>query len=197
MRTLVIAAGIAGLLVLGVVAGALGFGIVSTAFAQGPTPGQNGFPGYAACHNSTAVLDLLKVSAADLLKERQAGKSLLEIAKTKEVDEAKLTDALLQPVSAMHAWMGQTYGNKTYADQMTQLMRDQIAKDIRESKIGTMTDMRLGLFGTTGQGSAGYGMMGGGYGMMGGWNGQTGLGMMGRWSNGTNSNGGMMGNWRR
>ncbi len=191
MKRFAIIAGIAGVLALGLLIGVVGVGLVSTVFAQGPTPNQSGFPGYAACHNGTAVLDLLKMSAQDLLKERQAGKSLLDIAKAKGVDEAKLTGALMQPISAMHTWMGQTYGNQSYIDQMTKQMQDWIAKDIRESKFGTMTDFRLGLGGN----GTGYGMMGrfngpGGYGgMMGGFNGSNGFGgMMG--------GGGMMGRWR-
>ncbi len=183
MKKLWIGVAITALLAFVIVSGIVAFGFVSTAFAQGPN--SNGGPGYASCHDNTAVLQLLGLTQPELLAQRQAGKSLLDIAKAKGVDEAKLTEALLQPVSAMHAWMGQTYGNQTYADQMTQAMRDQIAKDIRETKLGTMTDFRLGLAGTSGYGMMGgvngYGMMGGqnGYGMMGGYNGRMGPGMMG------------------
>jgi len=186
-------------LVLTVALGVSGL-FVSSAWAQGP----NGFPGYGAMHNNTAVFDLLKLNAQDLLKERQAGKSLLDIAKAKGVDEAKLTDALLQPISAMHAWMGQNYP-QSGAEQMTEYMRDWIAKDIRESKFGTMTDYRLGLGGpSTGSGGTGYGMMGnwngakGFGGMMGNFNGTNDFnGMMGGQFNGGNGYGGMMGGWRR
>ncbi len=189
MRKLLIGGGLVGLLALAVLGGIAGFGFVSTAFAQGPTPNSSGGPGYGACHDNTAVLQLLGLTQPELLAQRQAGKSLLDIAKAKGVDEIKLLAALLQPVSAMHAWMGQTSGNQTAIDQMTQAMRDQTTKDIREPKLGTITDFRLGLGGT------GYGMMGGanGNGMMeqsnppNGWG-----GMMG----GTNRNG-MMGGVRR
>ncbi len=199
-KKVLIGAGLAFALVL--VALLAGAGLfVSQAFAQGPTPVPGGFPGYGACHNNTAVLDLLKLSQADLLKERQAGKSLLDIAKSKEVDEAKLVDALIQPMLGMHAWMAQTYGNNQYTDQMTQWMRDWITKDIRETKFGTMTDFRLGLGGN----GPGWGMMGGyngtwGPGMMGGYNGTWGPGMMGGYT-GTPSpgwrGGGMMRGWTR
>ena len=186
MKKVLIGTGIALALVV-LVAG--GF-FINSAFAQGPT----GFPGYAAMHNNAAVLQLLGLTQQDLLAQREAGKSLLDIAKAKGVDEAKLTDALLQPISAMHGWMGQTYGNQTYADQMTQWMRDWIAKDIRETKLGTMTDLRLGLGGN-----------GLGYGMMSGFNGQTSPGMtlaphasgVGGQFNAPNGFGGMMGGWRR
>ena len=206
MKKLLIGIGIAGALAFALVVSVLGFGVVSTALAQGPTPNQNGFPGYAACHNNTAVLQLIGLNQQELLAQRQAGKSLLDIAKSKEVDEAKLTDALLQPISAMHAWMGQTYGNQSYVDQMTQTMRDWVAKDIRETKLGTMTDVRLGL-----SGGAGYGMTPAlhqtqcgasvngeyGYGMMGQFGGWGRPGMMGGQFNAPNGFGGMMGGWRR
>lgn len=168
-KKVLIGAGIA--LVLTLALGVSGL-FMASALAQGPTPTPNGFPGYGAMHNNTAVLSLLSVSEQDLLKERQAGKSLLDIAKAKGVDEAKLTDALLQPITAMHTWMGQNYPQSN-ANQMTQYMRDWIAKDIRETKFGTMSDFRLGLGGN----GTGYGMMGN--------------------FNGTNRPGGMMGGWRR
>jgi hypothetical protein len=171
-KRILIGVGIA--LVLTVTLGVGGL-FVTSALAQGPTTTPNGFPGHGAMHNNTAVLDLLKLNVQDLLKERQAGKSLLDIAKAKGIDEAKLTDALLQPIAAMHTWMERN-DPQSNANQMTQYMRDWIAKDIRETQFGTMTDFRLGL-GVNG------GMLGGN-------------GMMGNF-NGTNGFGGMMGGWRR
>ena len=179
MKKLLIGTGIA----LALVALVAGGWFVNSAYAQGPT----GFPGYGAMHDNTALLKLLGLTEQDLLAQRQAGKSLLDIATAKGVDEAKLTEALAQPVTAMHGWMGQTYGNETYATQMTQWMRDWVAKDIRETTLGTMTDFRLGL-----------GTNGAGYGMMGGFNGTNGFGgMMGGQFDGTNGFGGMMGGGRR
>ncbi len=148
---------------------AVGGWFAYTAYAQTPTPNTNGV--YGNCHNNQAVFDLLKTNAQDLLAQRQAGKNLLDIATAKGVSEQQLTDALLQPITAMHNWMGQNYPQSN-AQQMTQYMRDLTAKDIRQTQYGTMTDFRL--FGGTGAG-----MMGGnGYG-----------GMM----NGVNRGGGMMG----
>ena len=175
---------------------------VNNAYAQAPTPNPNlnvpyGAPALAplravqACHNNQAVLDLLKASANDLLAQRQAGKSLLDIAAAKGVSEQQLTDALLQPITTMQGWMGQSQipeaqrrGNypQSNAQQMTQYMRDWIAKDIRVAQYGTMTDLRL--FG------------GPGAGMMGNWNGSNSYGgMMNGWSgsNSGNGYGGMMG----
>lgn len=155
----------------------LGFagGFINTASAQGPDNG-NTFAG--TCHDNTAVLDLLKSSAADLQTQRQAGKSWLEIATAQGVTEQALVDAILKPVDSMHDWMEENYPQSN-AEQMDEYMRDQVAKDIRESKFGTMTDRRL---------------LGGFGGMMGNWTGNNGFGgMMGNW-NGNNGFQGMMGN---
>lgn len=176
-----LAAGIAALLLAVVVGGWFAY----TAYAQGGTPWTNDGIGFGSCHNNQAVLDLLKMSATDLKAQRQSGKSLLDIAVGKGVTEQQLTDALAQPMTAMHAWMGQTYPQSN-AEQMTQYMRDWIAKDIRETKFGTMTDFRL-------FGGYGGGMMGGYYGnggMIGGFNGFGGM------MNGSGGYGGMMGRGR-
>ncbi len=165
--------GLAAVLALGLAAGGWS---VYTAYAQtgSPTPTY----GWGGCHNGQAVFDLLKTSAADLLAQRQAGKSLLDIATAKGVSEQALTDALMAPIESMHSWMEQNYPG--FNDEpMDQAMRSQISRDIRESKFGTMTDFRL---------------FGGPGGMMGGWNGTWPGGMMNGWNNGNGAwPGGMMG----
>lgn len=132
------------------------------------------------CHDNQAVLDLFKITESDLIAERQGGKSLLDIATAKGVNEQHLTDALLGPITVMHGWMSQSLipeaqrrGNLPQAntEQMIQYMRDWIAKDIRETKYGTMTDLRL-------FGGNGAGMMGGGTGYGGMMNGVNGYGGM-------------------
>src|SRR6185503_7499833 len=110
-------------LVLALIAGGW---VVNTALAQGPW--QGGFMGMG--HNNQAVIDLLKTNQSDLLKERQAGKSWLEIATAKGVSEQALTDVLLQPMGQMQIWMTQTYPQAQTA-QMTEWMRQQFAQDIR------------------------------------------------------------------
>ncbi|MGE5140078.1 MAG: hypothetical protein ACM3JD_11495 [Rudaea sp.] len=180
---ILLAGGIALLLALAVAGGLF----VYTAYAQGgTTPPANGFGG---CHNNQAVLDLLKTSAADLQAQRQAGKSLLDIATSKGVSEQALTDALMQPVDAMHSWMEQNVQGFN-DEQMDQAMRAQISQDVRQAKYGTMTDFRLfsgpgGMMG--GWNGAGYG------GMMGGWNGAGPGGMMNGWNGARPS--GMMNGW--
>ena len=164
--------------------------LVTSAYAQGPT--QNPNPFYGAMHNNQALLDLLKISQSELLAQRQAGKSLLDIATAKGVSEQQLLDALVQPIAGMHGSLSvsQNYPQSN-ANQMTQYMRDWIAKDIRVAQYGTMTDFRL--------------LGGMGFGVMSEFNGQGGLGMMGGFT-GSNSVGGMtlaphasagVGGWRR
>ncbi len=186
-----LAVGIAALLALAIAGGGW---FVYTAYAQGGTPPPA--TAFGGCHNNQAVLDLLKTSAADLQAQRQAGKSLLDIAAAKGVTEQALTDALMQPVDTMHSWMEKNV--QGFDDtQMDQAMRAQIGKDIRQTQYGTMTDSRL----FSGPGGMMGGWNGTGFsGMMGGWNGTTPGGRMnGR--NGTrpggmmNGRGWMMGGW--
>ena len=168
-----LATGIAAMLALALVAGGW---FAYTAYAQSTNRTPDGLNG--GCLNNQAVLALLKISESDLKSQRQAGKSLLDIASAKGVNEQQLTDELLQPITAMHGWMAQDYPQSN-AEQMTQYMRDWTAKDIRQTQYGTMTDFRL-------FGGPSAGMMGGvnGYGgMMGGGNGYGGM---------MNGNSGMM-----
>jgi hypothetical protein len=159
-----LAAGIATVFALALVVGGW---FAYAAYAQSTNRTPDGLNG--GCHNNQAVLALLKISESDLKSQREAGKSLLDIASAKAVSEQQLTDALIQPITAMHGWMAQNYPQSN-AEQMTQYMRDWIAKDIRQTQYGTMTDFRL-------FGGNGAGMMGGANGMI----------------NGVNEYGGMMG----
>ncbi len=174
--------GIAALLIVALV---IGGWFLNTAFAQGPWQGGN----WSVMHNNQAVLDLLKTNEGDLLKERQAGKSWLDIATAKGVSEQALTDVLVQPMAQMQNWITQNYPQTNIA-QMTEWMRQQIAQDIRVTQYGRMTDMHV--FG----GSMMNGMMNNngvmnGSGMMGG---MMNRGMMnGAPQNGAMMNGGMMG----
>lgn len=186
-RKLFTGIGIAALLVIALT---IGGWFLNTAFAQGPWQGDN----WSIMHNNQAVLDLLKTNENDLLKERQAGKSWLDIATAKGVSEQALTDALLQPMTQMQSWMTQNYPQTNVA-QMTEWMREQFAQDLRVTQYGTMTDMHVF------SGSMMNGMMNGnnmmGNGMMNG-NGMMGGGMMngnGMMGNGNDNNGfgGMMG----
>ena len=154
--------------------------LVTSAYAQGPTQNPNAF--YGAMHNNQALLDLLKISQSELLAQRQAGKSLLDIATAKGVSEQQLLDVLVQPIAGMHGWMSQNYPQSN-ANQMTQYMRDWIAKDIRAAQYGTMTDFRL--------------LGGMGSGMMSGFTGANGFSGMMSGFTGANGFSGMTGGWRR
>ena len=187
---------IGGFLVALTVAFLAGGIFVNSVFAQGPW--QGGFGGMHGAmqnaHNNQALFDLLKSDAATLQKERQAGKSWLDIAIAKGVTEQQLLDALTQSMNEMHAQMQQQFPQNNTA-QMQDWMSQEFAQDIKTAQYGTMTDMHV--FGMTGN----YGMMGG---MMNGWDGNNsnnnypgmmgGMmhgGMMHGW-NGSNGYGGMM-----
>jgi hypothetical protein len=155
-----IGVGMAGVVALFLVmGGAVGFWIASSGVAQASTIA----PGTAqgSCHDNQSVFQLLGTSREELLAQRQAGKSLLDIAQAKGVGEDKLTNALLQPMNGMHE------DSQANVEQMTQGMRDQFAQDLRDSKFGTMTDFHLGLSGDGGSmmnGPTTQGMMGNGTG---------------------------------
>ena len=176
-KKLIVGMAIAGVIAVALIASGI---FVTSTYAQGPTTSPNASCG--AMHNNQALLDLLKTNQSDLLAQRQAGKSLLDIATAKGVSEQQLLDVLIQPIAGMHAWMAQNYPQPG-ADQMTQYMRDWIAKDIRVAQYGTMTDFRL-LGGT-------------GPGMMSGFTGPNGVGGMMNGFTGPNGIGGMMGGGRR
>ncbi len=178
---------IAASLALLLIAGLAGGWFVYTASAQSWRGYANGYSG--GCRNTQAVLDLLKLDAAELKVERQSGRSLLDIATAKGVSEEALTEALLDPMDDMHDWMAQNYPGYD-AQQMTQYMRDWIGKDIRASQFGTMTDARL--FGGAWSGMMGGGWMNGWNGMMNGWQ-----GMMNGWKGMMGGRGGMMGGYTR
>lgn len=153
---------------------AIGGWFFNPAFAHGPW--QGGFMRMG--HTNQAVLDLLKTNETDLLQQRQGGASWLDIATASDVREQALTDALLQQVTQMHAWMGQNYPQADLTS-MTESMRTEFSKDMRVAQYGTMTDMHVFGGGMMSSGLMNGGMMNGG--MMGG-------GMM----NGGMMNGGMM-----
>ncbi len=156
---LLIGVGIIGVLMFALGAGVAGFWMASNAFAQGAPSEPSIVQG--SCHDNQAVFQLLGLSREQVLAHRQAGKSLLDIAKAQGVDETRLTNALVQPLSAMH-------GNQANAGQMTQQMQQLFSQDLREPKFGTMTDYHLGLEGTNGGRMNGTGgMMNGANPMMG------------------------------
>lgn len=175
---------------------------INTTFAQGPW--QGGYSGWM--HNNQALFDLLKSDASTLLQERQAGKSWIDIATTQGVSEQALNDTLLQPVTQMHARMGENYP-QTNTAQMTEWMHTQFSQDLKAAQFGTMTDMHV-FGGNMMNGMMnGNGMMGG---MMDNWNGNNGFGgtmsgmmnggmMNGEMMNGMTNGNGMMGrmmdNW--
>lgn len=184
---LLVVAGIVSFVALALAIGGLSFWFVSNASAQAATTtGASG-----SCHDNGGVLQLLKLNKQELVSQRQAGKSLLEIAKSRGATEAQLLAALAQPVEAMHASAAQKGGDANAIDQMTQQMREQTTQDIQATQFGTMTDYDLGLGGTDEAGMMGGNqsdMMNGADDMM------DGAYDMSKIMNGAND---MMGSWTR
>lgn len=177
---------IVGVAVLLTLALAAGGWFYTSAWAQGPWQG-------GVAHDNQAVLDVLKSTQNELLQQRQAGKSWLDIATAKGVSQDALVGALMQEVNEHHAWMGQQVPQFN-GTQMTEWMRAQFAKDLSVSAFGTMTDRHVfGGGGMMGNFNGTSGNMP--FGMMRGW------GMMGNWNTDGNNNwnamphGWMMGNW--
>ncbi len=102
---------------------------VTSVSAQGPTQNPNAF--FGAMHNNQALLSLLKISHSDLVAQRQAGKSLLDIATAKGVSEKQLLDVLVQPIAGMHGSLRVVQDClPSGAEQMTQYMRDWITNPL-------------------------------------------------------------------
>ncbi len=165
------------LAVTGLLALLLVIGGVTAAAASAQGPSQGNTP--PAVLNNQAVLDLLKSTEAELLAERQANKSWLDIAAAQGVTQAALLDALLAPIQERHAWMAEYYPQFNAAER-EEWMRTQFTADIQVKEFGTLTDRHVfgGIMGC-GMGTNGFG-------------GMYGRGMMGQWNSGPGSFGGMM-----
>jgi hypothetical protein len=197
MKRLLVAVAAVGLLVLGSATAVLAapYEADDTPQAGWTCPGWSGsFGSYDPATNPTLgrIAEKLGVSATDLSKEMQAGKSVAEVAREKNVDLQAVVDLLVAPQKDMLA-IRVKYGF------LTQEQADLAARNMAE-----VTRTRLearGFFG----GMMGGGMMGRG-GMMG--SGTMGPGMMGgpgprtagpdaghNWGPGMMGRGGMMGGW--
>ena len=156
--------------------------------------GSGGFYG-----GSNAVSTLLGLTPAEIQTQLQSGKSLVDIASTKEVTESALTDAILSPMKQqMQLMVTNTVLTQAQADQMLQLMTQNVKKAVNTKgySVGNGTDgygmmeqggMMGSFYDNPGNTNA-DGANGGWGGMMGGVNGSTGRGGM--------MSGGMMGGLR-
>ena len=177
MKRLMVALAAATLLVVGTGAVVL---------AQTPTPWNQGQPGwgcpgwgwgggsgggYDPAQNPTLQLlaEKIGIGVKDLAAELQAGKSVAEVAKARDVSEQTLVDALLAPrLEMLEIQVKYGYLTREQADAAKQAMADSVRWQLNQK----------GYFGG---GGWGWGMMGPGHGpgMMGPGYGY-GPGMMGR-----------------
>jgi hypothetical protein len=127
-------------------------GVAATSFAAGPNvtptsatgvcPGGYGpFGGARAGYQitSSAVTDLLGMTQEQIQAERQSGKSLVQIAQAKGVEEAKLVEAIL---AAKKASLDQIVASgritQAQADQMYQTMQTRVEAAVNRTEVGPM-----------------------------------------------------------
>lgn len=132
----------------------------------GRTPGP-GNPGYGMMGGglisdtvSSNVTTLLGLTLDQIRADRQAGRSLAQIAAERNVTEDQLVEAIFAPMEARHEQMHGDIPN----DPMETAMEAQIRADVRQTAFPTHTDALIGLV-------TNYG----------GWRGMMGPGMM-RWN---------------
>ena len=110
------------------------------------------------------LADKLGMNANDLVKELQGGKSVADVAASKDVSEQSLIDALMAPqIDALNARVQNSYLTQTQADSIQQAEAARVKYMLEQKGFA---------------GSYGWGGTAGGYGM--GWGGMMGPGMMGR-----------------
>lgn len=147
--------------------------------------GANGGAGMMGGYNLLTVAELLKTTPQDITTQRQAGKSLVQIAAAKGVTEDQLINAIVDPVK-------ERLQLQVKYNYLTQPQADTYLSQYQASVKTAVNDTTPPSNGANGWG----GMMGGGMmgnGGQGGMMGNNGFGgMMG---NGTLGGGGMMGGW--
>lgn len=171
----------------------LAVGTAAVTFAQTPTPGQTGWGcwgggangNYDPADNPTlaGLAEKLGMSAADLSKELQAGKSVAEVAKAKNVELKTLVEVLQAPQLEMLKWrVEKGYLTQEQADAMQKYMAERTSYQLEQKGGFGYGWGRGGMMGPGfgGMMGPGYGgMMGPGFGPRGGSFGPGAGGMMG------------------
>jgi len=103
---------------------------------------------------SVAIADLLEMESADLAAERQAGKSLAEIAESKGITTDALISAMLEAhKAALDEAIADGRITQERADLMLQNMSDRIADRIDDTQVGPPAGRGGGAHGRSGQGT--------------------------------------------
>jgi hypothetical protein len=121
--------------------GKMGQGMANT---QGQFPGQG--RGMHRMEGNAQLLSLLKIDQATLQKERQSGKSLVEIAKEKGVSEQQVMDAVIEQRTAnIDAAAAAGRMTKERADELKAAMTEQVKQMVNSKDcIPGSNGMRLG-----------------------------------------------------
>jgi len=143
---------IAGTVVLGLTMAAVP-ALASPWNAQGVGRGLAGFGGTVI----NSVAKLLGMTTADLAAQRQAGKSMVDIAAAKGVDQATLVNTVVADRQAqLDAMVKAGRITQAQADQAIKVMKDSVAANLSRTTVG----MGRG-YGRQGQGRGpGYGFNG-------------------------------------
>jgi hypothetical protein len=168
-------------LIASAVAGLLVIAIAIPVFAAGPnggngtTPTPTVQPGYGNCQGlgigiDDAVTKLLGMTSAQIAEQRQAGKSLVQIAATKNVTEAALVNAILADRKAdLQKLVTAGTLTQAQADQRLEFMKQQIQQNVNRATDGPPSGrgMMGGFGGNCGMGgnnntASGAGPRGGG-----------------------------------
>jgi hypothetical protein len=152
-------------MVASIVAGLLVLAIAVPALAAGPVGNQNtnstGVAGFGNCQGlglgiDDAVTMLLGMTAQQIQEQRQAGKSLVQIAATKNVSEETLVNAILADrKDAMQKLVTSGTLTQSQADQRLEFMKQQIQQNVNRTTIGPPTNrgMMGGCLNSNGNGN--------------------------------------------
>ena len=134
-----IALAVVGLLVMAIAVPVLAAGPNG---ANGTTPTPTTQPGYGNCQGlglgiDDAVTKLLGMTNAQIAEQRQAGKSLVQIAATKNVSQEALVNAILADrKDALQKLVTAGTLTQAQADQRLEFMKQQIQQNVNRTTVG-------------------------------------------------------------
>ncbi len=168
-----IAIGVAVLLIAAITIPALAAGPLGS---PSPSPSPTGQPGWANCRGlgygiDDAVTQLLGMTGEQIQAQRQAGKSLVQIAASKNISEDALINAIVADrQNTLQQMVTSGTLTQAQADQRLAYMKQQIKQNVNRTTVGPPANRgMMGGFGSNsnpGNGTATPGACPGGGGMM-------------------------------
>lgn len=136
------------LAIAGIIAGVLVVALAGTILAAGPSGGRDtstGLSGYSGCGNGLglgsgpeeSVADLLGMTQEQIREQRQAGKSLVQIAATNNISEETLVNAITadrQEVFQKRLTAGTI--TQAQADQCLEQMKERVQRAVNRTTVG-------------------------------------------------------------